>query len=106
MMELSLKATVLGGKNKIPVAARASVVAPVRDGGVVPQNRTTSHVGLVLITEIFHPGIDFLLARGVRGHFAAEGVGLSLPAASARAHLRFEILSLSGQSVALEFSKE
>src|SRR5256884_1829617 len=38
----------------------------------VPQNRTESHVGLVLITEIFHPGIDFLLAGGVPGHFAAR----------------------------------
>src|SRR6266704_983039 len=102
MMKLPLYPSVLGGKNKIPIAARTSVVAPVRDGGVVTENRIESHIGLVLIAEIFHPRINFFLAGGVPGHFAAEWVGFGLPTAGASAHLAFEILSLRGHAFALE----
>src|SRR6266700_5449478 len=105
MMELALKASVLGGKNKIPVAARASVVTPVRDGGVIPQNRIESHVRLVLITEILHPCIDFLLPCGVPGHFTAEGIRFGFPMIGARAYFLFYFLISRGRVCALDVRK-
>src|SRR5512147_1885283 len=101
-MKLSFEAAVLGCENEIPVAASAAVVSPVWHCGVVAQYRVECHIGFVAITEIFAPGIDFLLAGGVPGHLAAEGISLLFPAMGARFHLRFQVIGLSLHAFALE----
>src|SRR5437660_2010554 len=102
MMELSFEPGVLGGENKVPVAPRTPVVTPVRDRGVVTEDRVESHIGLVLVAEVFHPRVHFFLAGGVPGHLAAEGIRFSFPAGGARAHLGFEVFRLRRQALALE----
>src|SRR5207245_7328365 len=79
MMELSFEPGVLGGKNKVPVAPRTPVVTPVRDRGVVTEDGVESYIGLVLVAEVFHPRVHFLLASGVLWHLAPRRVGVGLP---------------------------
>jgi hypothetical protein len=63
-MELSLKSTILmaGAKDEIPVAACAAVINPVRNCGIIAEDRVQGNVGFIGITKIFCPLIDFLLA--------------------------------------------
>ena len=102
MMELPFEPPVLGGKNKIPVTPRTSVVTPVWDGGVVTEDGVESHLSLVLVIEVFHPRVHFFLTSGVPGHLAAERVGLGLPAVGACLHPGVEIRGFRGHALAFE----
>src|SRR6266704_2788935 len=93
-MELALEPAILGGKNKVPVATRASVVTPMWNCGIVTENSVKRDAGLVVVAEIFCPGIDFFLPGRVPGHFAAERIRLRPPAISPGAHFFLQIVSL------------
>src|SRR5487761_1348749 len=106
MVELALKPLDLGGINEIPVAAGAAVVAPVRYGGIVAENRMQCHIGLAFVTEIFHPRINFFLACRVPGHFAAEWISLFFPAGGARAHLCFQAVRFGVHTLTSEIFED
>src|SRR5207249_10053552 len=89
MMELSFEPGVRGSKNKVPVAPGTPVVAPVRDRGVVTEDGVESYIGLVLVTEVFHPRVHFLLASGVPWHLAPKRVGFGLPTIGTGLHSGF-----------------
>src|SRR3954453_13041951 len=94
VMELPLQPSVLGGENKIPVAACAAVVAPVRDRRIVGEDCIQSYIGLVHVTEILSPGIHLFLSHRVPWHLATERIGFILPTVGATSHFCFEIFGL------------
>src|SRR5258707_4951144 len=57
VMKLAFDTAIFRGVEKVPIAARAAVVSPVRDCGIVAKNCVEGDIGFVLITEIFHPCI-------------------------------------------------
>src|SRR6266700_4551262 len=85
-MELPLDSAVFRSVEKIPIAAGTSVIAPMRDGRRVTQNRIERDLGLLLVAKIFRPCINLFLAGRVPRHFAAEGVFFILPALGALSH--------------------
>src|SRR5579862_4645941 len=100
MMQLPLKPPVLAGKDEIPITTSASVVSPVRDGGIVAEDCVESNVRLVVVAEIFRPRVDLFLSSRVPGHFASIGIGLGFPAIGTLAHLRLEVSSLAAHLLA------
>src|SRR4051794_14074554 len=90
-MELSLQAAIPAGEDEVPVAPGASVITPMRNGGIVAKNRVESGISFIVPAEIFCPVVDLFLTGGIPGHFAAKGVRLFTPMLSARAHLRFKV---------------
>src|SRR3954462_1335771 len=105
MMKLALETPILGGENKIPVTASASVIAPVRDCGIVAQNCVKRDLSLVVIAEILRPRINFFLAGCVPRHLAAERIRLLLPPIGTYAHLCFKILRLPLHAFTLQVSQ-
>ena len=104
MVQLALDTAVLVAcaKNKIPVAARTAVVSPMGNCGIISEDGIESDVSLVLVAEIFCPGIDFFLPGRVPRHFAAEGIGFLDPAFGAPAHVAFEGIGLRLPALAFE----
>jgi hypothetical protein len=100
-MQLALEPPVFGRKNEIPVSPRAAVIAPMRNGRIVAENRVKRYLGLVLITKIFCLGINFFLPGGIPWHFAAEGVRLLFPMISTLSHLAFQRVGLRIHGFAL-----
>src|SRR5579884_3219847 len=93
-MQLALEAPIFCREDKIPVTACAAIVDPMRNRWIVAKDSVQRDISLVLITEIFRPSVDFLLAGRVPWHFAAEGVGFFFPAIGAGSHSGFEIIGL------------
>src|ERR1035437_8866774 len=89
-MQLTFEPPVFGGKNEVPVSARATVIAPVGNCRIVSENCVERDLGFVLIAEILCPSIDLFLTGGIPGHFAAEWVGLLRPVVGAFAHLTLQ----------------
>src|SRR6266567_8958724 len=93
-MKLAFEPAIFGSKNKGPVAARASVVTPMRNRGIVAENGVEGDSRLVVVAEIFCPGVDFFLPGRIPRHFAAEGIRLRPPAISPGLHFRLQIVRL------------
>src|SRR6185437_4276210 len=76
--------------------------SPVGDGWVVAEDGVKRGLRLLRVVEILHPGVDLLLAGGVPGHFAAEGILFRAPVLGALAHGGFHGVGLGGHAFALE----
>src|SRR3954468_6993007 len=102
MMKLPLQTPIFGGKDEIPVAARAAVISPMRNRWVVGENRVERDLGLVVIAKIFCPSINLFLAGGIPWHLAAERIGLRFPAIGSRMHPGFQGFCLCVHPFALQ----
>src|SRR5215471_7571069 len=90
VMELPLDAAHLGRVHEIPVAPRASVITPVRNGGHVAQDCVQRDFGLLLVSEVFGPAVYFLLPCGIPGHLTAVRVRKTAPNLRALLHFLFQ----------------
>src|SRR5579864_2223338 len=61
MMKLALDATIFCRVYEIPVTARAPVVSPMGNRRHVSDDRIHRDFGLVVISEVFTPGVDLFL---------------------------------------------
>src|SRR5579875_2493144 len=96
VVELAFEALDLAAEDEVPVAAGAAVVAPAGEGGVVAKDGVQRGLRLVVVAEVFRPGVDLFLAGGVPRHLAAEGILLGIPVLGAFAHGGFELGGLGG----------
>src|ERR1700733_545656 len=106
MVQLSLQAALFCGKNKVPVAACAAVIAPVGNRGIVSENGVERYLGFILVTQILGPGINLLLSCRIPWHFAAEWVGFFFPPLRAGLHLLPQMAGVRRPTFVLEISED
>jgi hypothetical protein len=59
MVDLALDPRIFAAVEEVPIAAGIAVIAPARDRRVIAEDHFLGDVGLRLVIEIAHPGIDF-----------------------------------------------
>src|ERR1700722_1357249 len=82
VMQLPLEAAIFGGEDEIPVTARAAVVSPVRNRGIVAEDWVERYIGFVQISTSSWPveshgislpkGYASFLQRSVRARIFAS----------------------------------
>src|SRR5690348_10374111 len=102
MVKLPLETLDFRGIDEIPVAAGTAVIAPTRNRGIVTKDGIKRHFGFVFVTEMLHPAIDLLLARGIPRHFAAERIGFDFPFIGAGTHAGLEVFGLLRHALAAQ----
>src|SRR5215472_7320728 len=104
MMKLPLDAAVLGAGavDEVPIASCTAVVAPMRYGGHVAEDGIQRDFSLISIAEVFGPGVDLFLTRGIPRHLAAERIRLPFPAIRSFAHFGLDLISQSSHPLAPE----
>src|SRR5688572_9409371 len=86
MVQLPLDPSDLAAVEKVPITTCVAVVSPVRQRRHVTDNRVERYEGLVVVTKVFTPRVDLLLARRIPRHLTAERVRILFPTIRAFLH--------------------
>src|SRR5437660_698234 len=106
MMKLALDAGIFCSVYEIPVTARTPVVSPMRKRRHVSDDCIYRDFCLVVISEVFAPGVDLFLPGRVPRHLASERISFCLPMVGSRFHRSFKFGGLFVFSLALEVGED